>query len=688
MNYLGRKKEISRRNFIGMATGTAGMAMLGGTAISGWAQNHSNVKAADLSKREYETDVLVIGGGMAGLFAAVKAYDAGANVVMVSKGRLGSSGQTPFAKGIFAYDAKNEEMSLDEFTAKVSASALGTNTTKTGRHGLIFLKVRMVQSNSKNKHLAPGQQRTTTKYDSNNNNNNNRYMRIFTRTILLLILALTLTFCTGKKKKDSVALTEQTHGKYAKPNYSIVFPNDKVNRIDIKIDLTNWNEMMVDLQSNFGSFARMQPRPGNEEDRNLGFPQQNNAENPHQQRNHPGPPARRMGMSRDMENDSLHSQNGEQRMGPPPGGMLGGTPYEPVWEYCDVLFNNEKWSKVGIRFKGNSSLRMAYQSGINKLSFKLDFEQFETEFPEIKNQRFYGFKQLNLKNNYDDKSFIREKVASDLFADFGLVSPKTSFCQVFVDYGDGPTYFGLYTLVEEVDDTVIETAFSSENGNLYKPEGRAATFANNSFRDTDMNKKNNKKSNDYSDVQQLTTVINSSLRIENHELWKTQLNDIFDVPVFLKWLAANTVMQNWDTYGKSIHNYYLYNNPANNKLVWIPWDNNEAFQPGKMGGAPSLSLNEIGENWPLIRYILEDEQWNSEYKRNVSEFAGNFFAPERMTEIYSDCQQLLENYTIGNQGEIQGYTFLRNKSDFTEAFDYLNNHVNARNTAVLEFLNN
>lgn len=46
-------------------------------------------------------DVLVIGGGMAGLVAAVKAHDAGAKVMLVSKGRLGASGQTPFAKGIF-----------------------------------------------------------------------------------------------------------------------------------------------------------------------------------------------------------------------------------------------------------------------------------------------------------------------------------------------------------------------------------------------------------------------------------------------------------------------------------------------------------------------------------------------------------------------------------------------------------
>ena len=507
------------------------------------------------------------------------------------------------------------------------------------------------------------------------------------KLLILTLVLLSTVVISCSNKTDFNSSCEQTHVKYAKPNYSIVFPSDKVNRIDIKIDQTQWNELLVDLKSNIGSSDRMPPKPANNKDGKPGMQKQDDSKNIRQHRNHEGQPPGGVGMPPGMENDSLHSQNGERRMGPPPGGMPDGSPYEPIWTYCNILFNNEKWSKVGIRFKGNSSLRSAYQSGINKLSFKLDFEQFETEYPEIENQRFYGFKQLNLKNNYDDKSFVREKVASDLFAEFGLIVPKTSFCQVFVDFGDGPFYFGLYTLVEEVDDTVIETGFSSENGNLYKPEGRAATFANDSFRATDMNKKTNKKSKDYSDVEFLNTVINSSLRTVNHELWKTQLSEIFDVPVFLKWLAANTVMQNWDTYGSSFHNYYLYNNPSTNKLVWIPWDNNEAFQHGKMGGAPSLSFKEIGENWPLIRYLLDDEVWHSEYKMNVSEFSEKFFTPERMNGIYSNYQQLLSKYVIGKQGEKPNYTFLEKDSDFNEAIDFLKQHAKERKKAVQEFMN-
>ncbi len=111
-----------------LGTGLAGMATLSALGVpTGWASNPAKVAVDAVKRKENTTDVLVIGGGMAGLFAAVKAHDAGSEVMLVSKGRLGSSGQTPFAKGIFTYDAATADISLDDFVAKVSRSAMGTN---------------------------------------------------------------------------------------------------------------------------------------------------------------------------------------------------------------------------------------------------------------------------------------------------------------------------------------------------------------------------------------------------------------------------------------------------------------------------------------------------------------------------------------------------------------------------------
>ena len=128
MSEINEINGISRRKFMALAGGAAGLAALASMGINAnWGENKTDIKVDELSLQENETDVLVIGGGMAGLFAAVKAHDAGARVMLVSKGRLGSSGETPFAKGIFVYDPKNEKLSIDEFVDTVSRSALGTN---------------------------------------------------------------------------------------------------------------------------------------------------------------------------------------------------------------------------------------------------------------------------------------------------------------------------------------------------------------------------------------------------------------------------------------------------------------------------------------------------------------------------------------------------------------------------------
>lgn len=126
-----KQKGLSRRSFLavagaaGVAAGVAVMAAKG--ASTGWAANVPAIDPNAIKYGENEADVLVIGGGMAGLFAAVKAHDAGAKALMVVKGRLGTSGQTPFAKGMFVYDARTATVSLDEFVATVSRSALGTS---------------------------------------------------------------------------------------------------------------------------------------------------------------------------------------------------------------------------------------------------------------------------------------------------------------------------------------------------------------------------------------------------------------------------------------------------------------------------------------------------------------------------------------------------------------------------------
>jgi len=62
-----------------------------------------------IPREEIETNVLVIGGGYAGVFAAIKARKKGVDVTLVEKGTIFKSGLSPFARGFSYFDKKKQD---------------------------------------------------------------------------------------------------------------------------------------------------------------------------------------------------------------------------------------------------------------------------------------------------------------------------------------------------------------------------------------------------------------------------------------------------------------------------------------------------------------------------------------------------------------------------------------------------
>ena len=75
---------------------------------------HSRITAdsVDLSAPDYETDVLVIGGGGAGTSAAIEAHEAGADVMIVTKLRMGDANTMMAEGGIQAADKPNDSPAI------------------------------------------------------------------------------------------------------------------------------------------------------------------------------------------------------------------------------------------------------------------------------------------------------------------------------------------------------------------------------------------------------------------------------------------------------------------------------------------------------------------------------------------------------------------------------------------------
>jgi spore coat protein H len=418
--------------------------------------------------------------------------------------------------------------------------------------------------------------------------------------------------------------TDASHGNTAEPNYEIVFPQTKVNTIEITMTSSDW----ISIQTNMLELY-----------------------------------------------DFVFGSGGN------PSGANPFPKEDPDYVSVSMKFDNKEWYKVGFRLKGNSSLRNSWLAGIYKLPFRLQFDEFEDDFPQIKNQRFFGFKELSMSPGANDNSLIREKAGVDIFRMAGIPSSQTAFYKVYIDFGSGLKYCGVYTMVEVVDDTMIDKQFGEDKGNIYKP---LSTFQN--FVADQFEKKNNKTENDFSDVQSTIAILNSPLRTSNPEQWRTNLEHGFNVDHFLKWLAINTTMLNWDSYGRMAQNYYLYNQPDKG-LTWIPWDNNEALM--NRGNLPApISHSQVGNNWPLIRYLMDDPVYQAQYKEHVREFKDEVFTSQKMNDLLDTYHNLISPFVLGPQAVEQGkYTHLTNSTAFTSELEAIKQHVANQIVKVSEYLN-
>lgn len=472
------------------------------------------------------------------------------------------------------------------------------------------------------------------------------------KLILVFLGVILLSACGGADSDngasdnnsdiDSIEI-DKSHSPDADPDYEVVFNQNKVHRIDITFTKQNWDAMQADMDEVIAQAESEGLAVGTlPSEAIMNMAAAMCAEK--QVRDACGEP----GSGFSGECTPYGIRENEILVCTPDGTIpdklsLISDNRPPAYFDATVSYNNETWEHVAVRYRGNSSLAMPWRDGVRKLPFNLHFDKFEDDYPEIKNQRFWGFKKLALLNNYLDPSLVRDKIVTDLFRDAGVPSPKTSFYEVYVTVkgsdSEETIFHGVYTMTEKVDKSMIDTYFDDNDGNLYKPEGVGAKFEKDTFYDhidQDFEKKINEDDEERDDVIALFNALHDDVRKTNPAIWRSQLESVFNVDGFLRWLAVSNAIEHWDSYGWYAHNYYLYQNGG--KLHWIPWDNNIAMESHKHD-RKSLSLSRVGEDFPLIRFLMDDKEYAKTYNLYLEEFYQEFMSEDSENSISKRLQQ-------------------------------------------------
>jgi spore coat protein H len=388
---------------------------------------------------------------------------------------------------------------------------------------------------------------------------------------------------------------------------------------------------------------------------------------------------------------------GDSRMCVPAGRMprgraAGGGPLfnlpNPIAVPVSVHFLGRTWTNVRMRYKGNSSLMAAVAGQNGKVPFRLDFGRDDGSSAD---RTFHGFRRLTFSSNFADESQLREVLAAEVLRDRGVPAARGAFYRVFVDAGEGATYWGLYTMIEDPSDgAMLDAQLGGRTANLYKPDGPAANWTR--FDAASFEKRTNERGADFSDVIAAIDALHADM--SDRDRWRARLERAFDVELFLRWLALNTIIENWDAYGAMAHNYYLYGDPARGgRLRWIPWDHNMAFGAGPGGGrgfpgrgaggrgpgapgpfgprATDVLHRDAGSAWPLISRLLSVPEYSARYQVSLQEGLGGLMQPDALAKRVRELHALIAPAVVGPMGELKTHTTVSSEAAFRESPDAL-----------------
>lgn len=348
---------------------------------------------------------------------------------------------------------------------------------------------------------------------------------------------------------------------------------------------------------------------------------------------------------------------------------------------CTVVIDGEAFKNVGIRGKGNTSLRSVASLGSSRYSFKLEFDQYDGT------SSYHGLDKLCLNNLIQDNTFMKDYLAYTLMDRFGADAPLCSFAYLTVNGED----WGLYLAVEGVEESFLQRNYGSGCGDLYKPDSTDLGGGRGNGKDFDIddfvNEENGETTRDFSQKNGLRGF--GGKKSENGEIQggfrgetrnefrggmgggtgssdvklqyidddpesyanifdnaKTDVSDadksrliqslkalseesdpsaVLNTDEVIRYFAVHNFLRNGDSYtGSIIHNYYLYEEDG--RLSMIPWDYNLAFGTFQGSNASSEVNSPIDtpvsgdmSDRPMLAWIFGNEEYTALYHEVLAE---------------------------------------------------------------------
>lgn len=301
-----------------------------------------------------------------------------------------------------------------------------------------------------------------------------------------------------------------------------------------------------------------------------------------------------------------------------------GANMEFEYVHANLVFEDKNFTNIAARYKGNGTFFGSRNQ--EKKPLKLDLNKF------VKGQKLAGISTLNLHNEVTDASWMNDVLSYRLYRDADVPAPRTAYARVHVsvpsEYKN--EYFGLYTLVENIDEAFVEKHLKIKNAAIFKPVTPSLfTDLGDDWRD--YNQTYDPKSAGKSARERVIEACKFISHASDPDL-AARLGDFIDLEEFARYMAVTVWLSDLDGILGPGQNYYMILNPKTKKFSFVAWDQDHSF--GQMRGTQEqreqLSIHKpwMGQNAFLER-LFKVEAFKKEYLARLREYGATLFRPHR-----------------------------------------------------------
>lgn len=286
-----------------------------------------------------------------------------------------------------------------------------------------------------------------------------------------------------------------------------------------------------------------------------------------------------------------------------------------------VTFDGETVANSTVRSRGSGT-----RNGV-KPGLRVDF------YRKIASQRFHGLRTLVVDNMYNDASFLREQLSFAVFEEMGIRVPRESYARLTVN-GE---YWGLYAIIEPVDDVFVQTHVDAGGGNLFEYEvppldpdqllgwdftlSRGDTIAG--YVPIPFKPETNEDDLDGTALLDFIRTVTE----EPDETFVDRVSEFVDPRALLTHYAVEVATAEVDglTSAFGLNNFYLYQLQGTRRFLFIPWDHDFNFVSAAHAIYHGANRNR------LIQRLLADAEMNAFYRETLSSIVTRFVNPSWMT---------------------------------------------------------